>query len=132
MGQASGIAYHGLVTRSGERCERAGVYESTCDDGTRIALMEGSRFPTCRRHGHVAWALLESQPPPAPTPAPKTVPVRSEPDWKTSSGERCRNTGVYESLCADTIKIALMKGSRFPTCGNHGDVDWVLVKERRF
>ncbi|HEY5685078.1 MAG TPA: hypothetical protein VIY70_06880 [Acidimicrobiia bacterium] len=117
------------MAHSGDRCEQAGVYESACDDGTRIALMAGTRFPTCKSHGEVGWTLLESQPP--KSAGAKAARDRLEPEWRTGSGERCRNTGVYESECPDQIRIALMKGSRFPNCGNHGDVEWALVKARK-
>ena len=118
------------MTRSGKRCEQAGVYESGCEDRTRIALMDGARFPTCRRHGEVAWALLESQRTRTKQPREPSRD-RAEPEWQTHSGERCRNSGLYESVCQDRIKIAVMRGSRFPTCGNHGEVAWILVKGRR-
>jgi hypothetical protein len=92
--------------------------------------MRGRRFPVCRSHGDVFWTLLESQPKQPATTAADRRQHSTEPEWKTGSGERCRNSGVYQSLCTDRIKIAVMKGSRLPTCGNHGDVAWVLVKAR--
>lgn len=116
--------------QSGDRCREQGIYESTCEDRSRIALIEGRRFPTCRTHGDVEWTLLESGTTRTGRREPATP--RDEPEWKTNSGERCRQTGLYESLCSERIRIAVMRGSRLPTCGNHGEVPWVLVAGRRF
>lgn len=122
------------MARSGDRVEQAGVYESGCDHGTRVALMGGAALPECRRHGPVSWTLLEatSETERAPTRRLRRRSPQGDPAWQVTSGERCRHTGLYQSLCTDEIRVALMRGSRLPTCGNHGDVTWALITGRRF
>jgi hypothetical protein len=42
------------------------------------------------------------------------------------TGEKCQQSGIYQSTCSDNLQIALSKGDTFPPCRNHGNVSWVL------
>jgi hypothetical protein len=44
------------------------------------------------------------------------------------SGQKCEQSGLYQSTCADRTQIALSKGDTFPPCRNHGAVTWMLIR----
>ncbi|HLF44434.1 MAG TPA: YjzC family protein [Acidimicrobiia bacterium] len=45
-----------------------------------------------------------------------------------STGQKCQQSGIYQSGCTDKTQIALSKGDTFPPCRNHGSVNWALIK----
>jgi hypothetical protein len=44
------------------------------------------------------------------------------------SGQKCGQSGIYQTTCTDNIQIALSKGDTFPPCRNHGTVTWILMQ----
>jgi YjzC-like protein len=44
------------------------------------------------------------------------------------TSEKCQQSGIYVSTCADKTQIALSKGDTFPPCRNHGNVGWTLLR----
>lgn len=44
-----------------------------------------------------------------------------------STGQKCEQSGIYQSNCADRLQIALSKGDTFPPCRTHGNVSWTLI-----
>ncbi|MCA1701917.1 MAG: YjzC family protein [Actinobacteria bacterium] len=44
------------------------------------------------------------------------------------TSEKCQQSGIYQSACADRIQIALSRGDTFPPCRNHGAVGWILLQ----
>ncbi len=44
------------------------------------------------------------------------------------TSEKCQQSGIYRSTCADRIEIALSRGDTFPPCRNHGVVGWMLIR----
>ncbi len=44
------------------------------------------------------------------------------------TSEKCQQSGIYQSTCADRLQIALSKGDTFPPCRSHGAVNWTLIR----
>ena len=44
------------------------------------------------------------------------------------TGERCKDAGLYRSVCADEIETEFAEGASFPTCRVHGVTRWVLLR----
>ena len=49
-----------------------------------------------------------------------------------STGNKCPQSGIYQSVCLHRVQIALSRGDTFPPCarGDHG-VSWRLVQATR-
>jgi hypothetical protein len=47
------------------------------------------------------------------------------------TGQKCQQSGIYQSTCADRLQIALSKDDTFPPCGKHGSVNWSLLRATR-
>ncbi len=45
-----------------------------------------------------------------------------------STGQKCTQSGIYQSVCSDKLQIALSKGDTFPPCRTHGSVTWNLIR----
>jgi hypothetical protein len=45
------------MAKSGETCETAGIWRSTCPDSLLLALVTGEMFPYCEEHGQISWVL---------------------------------------------------------------------------
>lgn len=46
-----------------------------------------------------------------------------------STGQKCEQSGIYESTCRDRIQIALSKGDTFPPCrACSSAVNWRLIR----
>jgi hypothetical protein len=45
-----------------------------------------------------------------------------------STGQKCTQSGIYQSTCSDRLQIALSRGDTFPPCRAHGAVSWALIQ----
>ena len=46
---------------TGSKSTQSGIYQSSCNDGTRIALSNGETFPPCSGcNKAVNWTLIQS------------------------------------------------------------------------
>ena len=45
-----------------------------------------------------------------------------------TTGQKCSQSGIYQSACGDRLQIALSRGDTFPPCRNHGSVSWQLIQ----
>lgn len=45
-----------------------------------------------------------------------------------TTGQKCQQSGIYQSGCTDRIQISLSEGETFPPCRNHGSVTWYLIQ----
>jgi hypothetical protein len=48
-----------MASSTGHKCDRSGLYRSTCACRLEIALSRGDTFPPCGRHGAVGWVLFQ-------------------------------------------------------------------------
>jgi hypothetical protein len=44
------------------------------------------------------------------------------------SGENCQIEGIWQSVCAEAREVTVRKGDLFPSCPQHGNVDYRLVR----
>ncbi|MDP3984933.1 MAG: hypothetical protein Q8Q52_08030 [Acidimicrobiia bacterium] len=45
-----------------------------------------------------------------------------------STGQKCEQSGIWQSAWSDRLQIALSKWDTFPPCRNHGSVNWTLIQ----